>query len=132
MALASVRSASKIQVMADVAFFANYVETSRIVGFFPERTDTVAGRILDLYQRHASAVCGAFDKAIAAHAADLRQGELLATCLFSVIVNQEDSESCEVLRPTGVEQAHMIGSEIQIAIDEGEPGHHRPMGEMKW
>jgi len=96
MALAFVRSVTKIREMGDVAFFAHYGETSRIVEFFPERTDTVAGRILDLHRRHASAVCRVFDEAISAHAADFRQGKLPATCLLSLVVSQQGSES-EVL-----------------------------------
>ena len=107
MALAYVRSASKIKEMTDVAFFAHYGETSRIVGYFPERTDAVANQIFDLHRRHASAVCGVFDKAIASHAADLRQGKLPATSLLSLVVSQQDSESPEVVRPTITEQAHV-------------------------
>lgn len=118
MALAFVRSASKIQEMTDVAFFAHYGETSRIVGFFPERADTVAGRILDLHRRHASAVCRVFDEAISAHAADLRQGTLPPTCLLSLVVSLQDGESADVERPAAVEQADAIDAEIRITIDE--------------
>ncbi len=68
MALAYVRSASDINQMTDIAFFAHYGETSRIVDFFSEPTDTVARRIFELYRRHAAAVCDVFDAAIASHA----------------------------------------------------------------
>jgi hypothetical protein len=118
MALAFVRSASKIHEMTDVAFFAHYGETSRIVGFFPERTDTVASRILDLHRRHASAVCHVFDEAIKAHAADFREGKLPATCLLSLVVGQQDGEGAGVEQPVAVEQPAATDTEIRIAIDE--------------
>ena len=117
MALAFVRSATKIREMEDVAFFAHYGETSRIVEFFAERTDTVAGCILDLHRRHASAVCRVFDEAVAAHAADLRRGELPRTCLVSLVVNQRGRESAAE-RPAVVEPGDAIDPEIRIAIDE--------------
>ena len=73
MALAYVRSASEINQMTDIAFFAHYGETSRIVGFFPNPGHS--GRpIFDLHRRHAAAVCSVFDKAIASHAPKLRAG----------------------------------------------------------
>ncbi len=118
MALAFVRSASDIHQMVDVTFFAHYGETSRIVGFFPEPTDTVADCILDLHRRHASAVCRVFDEAISLHAGDLRQGKLPADCLLSLIVSQRDGESAYPERSGISEQAVTIGADIRMAIDE--------------
>jgi hypothetical protein len=117
MALAFVRSASKIDEMTDVAFFAHYGETTRIIGFFPERADTVAGRILDLNRRHASAVCRVFDEAMKAHAADLRQGKLPATCLLFLVVGQ-NGERAGVEQPAAAEQPAAIKTEIRFAINE--------------
>jgi hypothetical protein len=118
MALAFVRSASKIDAMADVAFFAHYGETSRIVGFFSERADTVAGRILDLHRRHASAVCRVFEEAIRVHAAELRKGTLPATCLLSLVVSQQDGKSADIAQPAVVERADTVDPEILLAIDK--------------
>jgi 7-cyano-7-deazaguanine synthase in queuosine biosynthesis len=118
MALAFVRSASKIQEMTDVAFFFHYGETSRVIGFFPERTDAVASRILDLHRRHASAVCRVFDEAISAHAADLRQGNLPATCLLSLVVNRQGNGDPDFGQPTVVEQDDVIASEVRMVINE--------------
>ena len=53
-----------INQMTDIAFFAHYGETSRVVGFFPESADTVASRIFDLHRRHAATVCRVFEEAI--------------------------------------------------------------------
>jgi hypothetical protein len=89
-----------------------------LLDFFPERADTVAGRILDLHRRHASAVCRVFDEAISAHAADLRQRKLPPTCLLSLVVSQQDGESADVERPAAVEQADAIDTEIRMAIDD--------------
>jgi Queuosine biosynthesis protein QueC len=118
MALAFVRSASKINQMADVAFFAHYGETSRIVGFFPEPADTVAGRILDLHRRHASAVCRVFDEAISSHAPALREGSLSSACLLSLVVSQPGGARAYVERTEAWEQAETIDAVIRIAIDE--------------
>jgi hypothetical protein len=118
MALAFVRSASKINDMTDVAFFAHYGETSRIVGFFEERADAVARRILELYRRHSSAVCRVFDEAIQTHPAELRRGELPATCLLSLMVSQYESGTVVVERPLVAEQLETVRSEIRIAVDE--------------
>jgi hypothetical protein len=64
MALAFVRSASRLKQMTDLAFFTLYAESSRIFCFIEEPATTVAGRIIDLYRRHATAVCDVFDEAI--------------------------------------------------------------------
>ena len=118
MALAFVRSASAVNQMADVAFFAHYGEASRIVGFFPEAADTVAGRILDLYRRHASAVCRVFEGAISSHAGALLQGNLPADCLLNLIVSQRDGESAYPERSGAFEHAVTIGANIRMAIDD--------------
>jgi hypothetical protein len=118
MALAFVRSASQIDQMADVAFFAHYGEASRIVGFFPEPTDTVAGRIFDLHRRHASAVGRVFDGAISSHAPALREGSLSLACLLSRVVSQPGSARAYVERTEAGEQAETIDAVIRIAIDE--------------
>jgi 7-cyano-7-deazaguanine synthase in queuosine biosynthesis len=118
MALAFVRSASKVNEMTDVAFFAHYGETSRVVGFFQERADTVAGMIFDLCRRHASTVCRVFDEAVRAHAADFRRRKLPVTCLLSLVTSQQDGKGVVVQKAVVVEQAEMVPSEIRIAIDE--------------
>jgi hypothetical protein len=118
MALAYVRSASDIKQLEDVAFFARYGETSRIVGFFSEVADMVASRILDLHRRHASAICRVFDEAISSHAGDLRQRSLPADCLLSLIIGQRQGDSIYP-EPSGApEQTVPVGPEIRIAIDE--------------
>ena len=71
--------------MTDVEFFAHYGETSRIVGFFQEPANTVAGRILGLHRRHATAICHVFDNAISANRSKMREGSLPADCLLSLV-----------------------------------------------
>ena len=88
MALAFVRSASNIDKMSEVDFFTRYGETSRIVSYFPETADAIAGRIFDLYRRHAKAICDVFDDAIRSFAADLRRTTLPPSCLLTLVIGQ--------------------------------------------
>ena len=117
-ALAFVRSASIVNEMADVAFFAHYGEASRIVGFFPESGDAVANSIFELHKRHASSVCNIFDDAISAHRSDLRKGILQPDCLLSLVMSQRDGLRIYSERRTTAEQVVAKDSEIRIAIDE--------------
>jgi hypothetical protein len=71
--------------MTDVTFFAHYAETSRIFSFFDEPATTVAGRVIELYRRHAKAVCSVFDEAIRANASKMREGKLPFDCLLSLV-----------------------------------------------
>lgn len=123
MALAFVRSASRIQKMADVAFFAHYGETSRIVGYFNSPPDTVAKHILELYRRHADHVCRVFDQAIQAHASQLREGSLPSDCLLSLVIGQYNTPGGFVASSTSSESGQVAsgGDEIRIALDE--PGN---------
>ena len=88
MALSYVRAATDMSGMADAAFIARYGEISRIVGFFPESADTVAGRILDLHRRHALTVCRVFDEAISAQRHALREGSLPDDCLLVLVIGR--------------------------------------------
>jgi hypothetical protein len=92
MALSFVRSASAVNRMTNIAFFTRYGETSRIVGFFQEPSDTVAERIFGLYRRHAVAVCRVFDKAITTNASKLGEGSLHAESLLSLVVGQRGED----------------------------------------
>jgi 7-cyano-7-deazaguanine synthase in queuosine biosynthesis len=118
MALAYVRSASKIRQMGDVAFFARYGEVSRVVGYFKEPAGSVAERILDLYQRHASAICQAFDTATVAHVSALREGTLPADCLLSLVVGQHGAPSEYPVPVQEVDDIVSVRTEIRLAIDE--------------
>jgi Queuosine biosynthesis protein QueC len=118
MALAFVRSASRIRQMEDVAFFARYGEASRIVRYFAESANTVAERILDLHRRHASGVCRVFDDAISAHASALREGILPADSLLSLVVGRHGAVSAYPAPSRESEQVVAIGTEIRIAVDE--------------
>lgn len=118
MALAYVRSASEINQMTDVAFFAKYGETSRAVSFFKESADKVGGRIFDLYQRHASAVCDVFDRAIASHAGELREGKLPPDCLLSLVLGMREGETAYPEKGRAIEQQTFAEPEIRMAIDE--------------
>ena len=118
MALAYVRSASNINQMTDIAFFAHYGEPSRVVAFFPEPVDTSA-RIFELHKRHAATICRVFDGATKSHASKLREGSLPANCLLSLVVSQREGGAIYPT-PVGVSgQPVIVGEEIRIAIDAG-------------
>ena len=99
--------------------FAHYGETSRIVGFFDEPTNTVASRIFSLYQRHAGAVCRVFDAAIKATASKIREGSLPADCLLSLVVGQSGEDSTYHVLSPAAGQTAAVAPEIRMAIDEG-------------
>jgi hypothetical protein len=118
MALSFVRSASIVSQMADIAFFAHYGETSRIVGFFQEPATTVAGRIVGLYRRHAIAVCNVFDNAIRANASKMREGGLPADCLLSLVVGQGSESSAYCAASPPPKRLISAAPEIRMSIDE--------------
>jgi 7-cyano-7-deazaguanine synthase in queuosine biosynthesis len=118
MALAYVRSASAVKQMEDIAFFTHYGETSRIFGFFPESADTVASRIIDLHRRHASSVCRVFDDAISANASVLREANLPADCLISLIIGKRGAMTAYPERRGALKQTVTIGSDIRMATDK--------------
>ncbi|MBW7997805.1 MAG: hypothetical protein FVQ81_14785 [Candidatus Glassbacteria bacterium] len=117
-ALAYVRSASDVNQMTDVAFFSHFGEVSRVVGYFPETADTVAGHIYDLHRRHAAAVCGVFDRAISSHAGAFREATLPSECLLSLVVSQRDGEHTYPERGRAMVQPAPAAPEIRMAIDE--------------
>ena len=118
LALAYVRSAAKIERMSDVAFFGQYGETSRIVGYFPERADTVAGRIFDMHQRHATAVGRVLGQAIRDHAEALRHGDLPEDSLIPLVVGRDACSTYAFGRDQPSEPASAGQGWILLAIDE--------------
>jgi hypothetical protein len=118
MAVAYVRSASRIKGMEDVAFFAHYGEASRVVGYFAEPTNTVAERILDLHRRHAAGICRVFDDAISAHASALREGGLPPDCLLALVVGRQAERSAYPAPSTVSDDVAAIETAIRLAIDE--------------
>jgi 7-cyano-7-deazaguanine synthase in queuosine biosynthesis len=119
MALAFVRSASFVNQMTDVAFFAHYGETSRIVGFFEEPTNTVAGRIFSLYRRQAATICRVFDTAIRANASKMREGSLPGDCLLSLVVGQPGESGIYHVSSSAAGPPAAATPEIRMTIDEG-------------
>jgi hypothetical protein len=117
MALAFIRSATAVKQMTDMSFFAKYGEASRVVAFFPESEDTVAGRVFDLHQRHAAAVCRVFDQSVAAYASALRQGNLPQDCLLRLVLAQREGESNYATPISVTGQTVTTDPEIRIAID---------------
>jgi len=118
LALAYVCSAATIERMSDVAFFEQYGETSRIVGYFSERTDTVAGRIFDLHQRHATAVGRVFSQAIREHAEALRHGDLPEDSLIRLVAGRHAGSTYDSGRDRPREPVSAGQGWIRLAIDK--------------
>jgi hypothetical protein len=119
MALAFIRSATKISQMTDVEFFSHYGETSRIVSHFDEPAETVARRIYELHRRHAAAVCRVFDASLDANKADIRNGSLPPDCLVSLVVGQRSEVTSYPAPASAPGMAEAPLQEIRISIDEG-------------
>jgi hypothetical protein len=121
MALAFVRSASKVSQMTDVEFFAHYGETGRIVSFFQEPATTVARRILDLHRRHAAAVRNVFNNGVKANEAQIWNGTLPAHCLISLVVGQGGGDASYPAYPAPSRTPEPVAAPAQgigISIDE--------------
>lgn len=84
-ALAS--SAEEFTKMSAQEFFARFGEAARVLRFVGETADAAALKVHELHRRHGQQISGALDKAIAANARRIREGELPATCLLRLIVD---------------------------------------------
>jgi 7-cyano-7-deazaguanine synthase in queuosine biosynthesis len=118
MALAYIRSASKIGQMTDVDFFTHFGETSRIVSHFADPAGTVARRIYELHLRHATAVCRVFDDAVDANKADIRNGSLPPDCLISLVVGQRTEDTSYPVLATAPRMPEAPAREIRMSIEE--------------
>jgi 7-cyano-7-deazaguanine synthase in queuosine biosynthesis len=132
MALAFVRSASKISQMTDIDFFKHFGETSRIVSHFDEPAQTVARRIYELHRRHAATVCRVFDAGVDANKADIRNGSLPPDCLISLVIAQHSEITPYPPPANASKMAEAPVQEIRISIDEvGKRVIFERWGEMK-
>ena len=132
MALAFIRSASKISQMTDIDFFTHYGETSRIVSHFDEPAETVARRVYELHRRHAAAVCRVFDAGVDANKADIRNGSSPPDCLISLVIGQHSEITPYPPPANAPKMAEASVQEIRISIDEvGKRVIFERWGEMK-
>jgi hypothetical protein len=118
MALAYIRSASKIGQMRDVDFFTHFGETSRVVSHFAEPAGTVARRIFELHRRHSAAVCQVFDAGVDANKANIRNGSLSRDCLISLVVGQSSEVTSYPAPISALTMTEGPVQEIRMSIDE--------------
>ena len=118
MALAYVRMASEINTIDELAFFERYGEVSRIIRHSSETPDVVAGRVLDLYRRHASGVCSVFDAATVSHRTALRERALPPDCLLSLVIGLESGSPPHATPVSITEPTRAPASKLRIAIAE--------------
>jgi hypothetical protein len=76
------------------------------------------GRGIELYRRHAKAVCSVFDEAIRANASKMREGNLPADCLLSLVVSGGGESLAYAPTSAAPERPSSPDPEIRISIDE--------------
>jgi hypothetical protein len=127
MAETYVLAANKLAGMSETAFLANHGQTFRVLRHLQGSPDENARRIYDLHRRHGQSICDIVDKAIRAHASDLRSQALPDTCLLSLVVtrlaNHQGYRDPVELEAKPAEQAAADDSQylkrpIVFAVDE--------------
>jgi 7-cyano-7-deazaguanine synthase in queuosine biosynthesis len=81
--LARARCVDALQTVGD--FIAQYAEVNRVLRHVGCPPAAAAGKILDLYRRHALEVKGVLSKMMARHAADIVDGKLPGDCLLRLV-----------------------------------------------
>jgi len=82
-----IRTATEIGSMNELQLVEHYGEVSRVLRHLrPLSSNQVAERVVDLYRRHSSEVTGVMDAALRAHASDIREGKLPATCAILLAI----------------------------------------------
>jgi hypothetical protein len=87
---AYVRTASEIERMEDIAFFARFGEVSRAIRFIAETANEAGRKVFELYKRHAAEVCRVVEEAIRKNAPALRARTLPAASLLVMAVSKRN------------------------------------------
>lgn len=98
MLAAYVETALAVARMTPLDFFGRYGEVARAVRHLPGSADAAAGRIYDLYRRHARAVGAVVDEAIGGHSAQIRERALPDSCLLRLVCDTSGSNGAVVGR----------------------------------
>jgi hypothetical protein len=91
--------ASAVARMDLTAFFDRFGEAGRVLRHVGAAAETAAGRVHDLYLRHARAVTRVMDEATARYAAQLRERVLPEGCLVRMIVADFGPEAAGASQP---------------------------------
>ena len=82
-----IRTATEIGSLGELQVVEHYGEVSRVLRHLkPLSSNQVAERVVQLYRRHSSDVTGVMDGALRAHASDIREGKLPATCAILLAI----------------------------------------------
>jgi hypothetical protein len=95
-----VETSSNITKMAPFDFYGRYGEVARVVRHMCGGADATAGRVFDLYQRHAKGVCKVVDDAIARYSSQIRNRELPDSCLLRLVCDTAGLNGDPVVRDT--------------------------------
>lgn len=89
-----IRTATDIGSMNDFQIVEHYGEISRVLRHLrPLSADQVAERVIQLYRRHSAEVTGVMDAAFSAHASDIREEKLPATCAILLAIPESYKKS---------------------------------------
>jgi hypothetical protein len=96
-----VGAARRVKNMSDATFFTEFGEVHRVTRHVRGmKVDDAAGRILDLYRRHATEVCEAIAKGTRDHAQDISDGKVPSTCLLILALPDEYKRPATYAEPT--------------------------------
>lgn len=87
------RLAEQIEDMTPDHFFRRFGEVYRALTYLGPDTEAAAGRVFDLYRRHAAQVTGVVDGAIAHECRSVRRRRVPATCLLRLIYDGSGGEA---------------------------------------
>jgi hypothetical protein len=85
-----VQTAKRVKDMSEATFFSEFGEVHRVTQQIQGMSvDEAASRILDLYKRHATEVCGVITSGIRGHAQDISDGTLPSSSLLILTLPEE-------------------------------------------
>jgi len=101
-----IRTATKIGSMNELQVVEHYGEVSRVLRHLrPLSADQVAERVIQLHRRHAAEVTGVMDAAFSAHASDIREGKLPATCAILLAIPESYKTAARKQSDTSVDSS---------------------------
>lgn len=80
-----VETANDVARMSPLDFFSRFGEASRVLRHVDGSPDSTALKLFELHKKHAQQVTSVVDRAIAAHAREIRERSLPETCLLRLV-----------------------------------------------
>jgi len=118
-----VRTAREITGMDDAQFFERFPELNRALHHMSGSADDIAGRIFELYKRHAKGVEDVLSEALKAHSLDLLHGNLPDSSILSIVARKDHLK--DPWQNYAIELAAILAKGLPIAF----PGNSKPKNE---